>query len=133
MTSPPPSGPVPLVLLVDDNAKNLRLAGDVLRAAGFQTIEATTGGAGIALAIERAPDVILLDLELPDMPGADVALALRKESQTARIPVIALSARRYVGDHELLAAAGFAGHLEKPIDVGAFPEQVRSYCGPASA
>lgn len=133
MTSPPPSAPVPLVLLVDDNAKNLRLAGDVLRAAGIRTIEAATGRAGIALAIERKPDVILLDLELPDMHGADVALELRKESQTARIPVVALSARRYVGDRERLAAAGFAGYLEKPIDVGEFPEQVLSYCGPASA
>ena len=133
MTSPPPNTPVPLVLLVDDNAKNLRLAGDVLRAAGFQTIEATTGRAGIALAIERTPDVILLDLELPDMHGADVALVLHKKSQTAGIPVVALSARRYVGDRERLAAAGFSGYLEKPIDVGAFPEQVRSYCGPTSA
>src|SRR5919206_215045 len=98
-----------------------------LRAAGFQTIEATTGRAGIALAIETTPQLILLDLELPDMRGADVALELRRQSQTARIPVVALSARRYVGDRERLAAAGFAGYLEKPIDVGKFPEQVRSY------
>jgi two-component system cell cycle response regulator DivK len=140
MTSPPPSarnsGPataVPLVLVVDDNEKNRKLARDVLRAAGLQTIEAASGGEGIALAAERLPDVILLDLRLPDMDGAEVARTLRDRAQTARIPVVALSARRYAGDSDQLLAAGFAGYLEKPIDVRAFPEQVRSYCGRASA
>jgi two-component system, cell cycle response regulator DivK len=140
MTSPPPgvrnSGPataVPLVLIVDDNEKNRKLARDVLRAAGLQTIEAASGGEGIALAAQRLPDVILLDLRLPDMDGAEVARTLRDRAQTARIPVVALSARRYAGDSDQLLAAGFAGYLEKPIDVGAFPEQVRSYSERASA
>jgi two-component system, cell cycle response regulator DivK len=140
MTSPPPSarnsGPataVPLVLIVDDNEKNRKLARDVLRAAGLQTIEAASGGEGIALAAERLPDVILMDLRLPDMDGAEVARTLRDRAQTARIPVVALSARRYAGDSDQLLAAGFAGYLEKPIDVGAFPEQVRSYSERASA
>ena len=133
MTSSPPSGRVPLVLIVDDNEKNRRLAREVLRADGLRTIEAASGGAGIALAAERMPDVILLDIELPDMDGTEVASELRKEARTAQIPVVAHSARPYVGDRDRLLDAGFVGYLEKPIDVSEFPEQVRSFCRPLSA
>jgi two-component system, cell cycle response regulator DivK len=128
-----PTTPVPLVLIVDDNEKSRKLARDVLRAAGLRTIEAASGGEGIALAVERLPDVILLDLRLPDMDGTDVARTLRDGARTARIPVVALSAQRYAGDSDRLLAAGFAGYLEKPIHVGDFPQQVRSYCGPVTA
>jgi two-component system cell cycle response regulator DivK len=138
VTAPSPSardgGPTPaapLVLVVDDNEKNRRLARDVLRAAGLRTLEAASGGAGIALAADTLPDVILLDLQLPDMDGTDVARELRKEERTAQIPVVAWSARPYVGESHGLLAAGFVGYLQKPIDVGEFPKQVRSYCGPA--
>jgi two-component system cell cycle response regulator DivK len=131
VTSPPPSAP--LVLIVDDNERNRRLAREVLRADGLRTIEAATGRAGIALAAEQMPNVILLDIELPDMHGTDVAVQLGKEAGTERIPVVALSARPYLGDREGLLAAGFVGYLEKPIDVNEFPGQVRSYCRPASA
>jgi two-component system cell cycle response regulator DivK len=126
VTSPPPSAP--LVLIVDDNEQNRRLARDVLRAAGLRTIEAATGEAGVALAAQEMPDVILMDLELPDMDGTQVARELGNDARTARIPVVALSARRFVGDRDRLLTAGFVGYLEKPIDVNAFPEQVRSYC-----
>jgi two-component system, cell cycle response regulator DivK len=128
VTAPSPSVEIPLVLIVDDNERNRRLSGEVLRAAGFRTIEAATGAAGIALAADRMPDVILLDIELPDMNGADVARELRREARTARIPVVAHSARPYVGEDDRLLEAGFVGYLEKPIDVREFPEQVRSFC-----
>lgn len=105
----------------------------MLRAAGLRTLEAATGGEAIALAGEGLPDVILLDLRLPDMDGMDVARALERDPRTARIPVVALSALRYAGDSDRLLAAGFSGYLEKPIDVGAFPERVRSYCRRATA
>jgi two-component system, cell cycle response regulator DivK len=123
------SAPVsPLVLIVDDNEKNRKLARDVLRAAGIRTIETASGRESIALAAERRPDVILLDLRLPDMDGPDVARTLRDGAQTAGIPIVALSALRYSGDGASQLPAGFAGYLEKPIDVRAFPEQVSSYC-----
>jgi two-component system cell cycle response regulator DivK len=118
----------PLVLIVDDNAKNLKLARDVLQAAGMRTLEAETGAQGIALAVEHVPDVILMDLRLPDMHGADAARALADDVRTAHLPIVALSALQLVGDDEWLLAAGFAGYLEKPIDVQAFPERVRSFC-----
>jgi two-component system cell cycle response regulator DivK len=123
----------PLVLIVDDNEKNLKLARDVLRAAGFRTLEAATGAEGIALAAEYLPDVILMDLRLPDMDGTDAARALGARAQTARVPVVALSALPFEAEDEWLLAAGFAGYLEKPINVGEFPDQVSRYCTRAGA
>jgi two-component system, cell cycle response regulator DivK len=118
---------VPLVLIVDDNEKNRKLARDVLRAAGFRTLEAARGDEAIAVAAWSRPDVILLDLRLPDMDGTDVARGLRGGAETGRIPVVALSASPEAGSDRLLAA-GFDGYLQKPIDVRAFPEQVRRFC-----
>jgi two-component system cell cycle response regulator DivK len=122
------STPGRLALIVDDNAKNRRLARDVLAASGFRTLEAATGAEAIALAANRSPDVVLLDLRLPDMDGAEVARELRGRAGTRGIPVVALSALQSAADAGELHAAGFAGYLEKPIDVAAFPEQVRGYC-----
>jgi two-component system cell cycle response regulator DivK len=126
VTSPPPDAEPPLVLIVDDNARNLKLAGDVLGAAGFRILEAATGAEAIALANERLPDVVLMDLRLPDMDGADAVRELRGGARTARIPVVALSALRADGGWFL--GAGFAGYLEKPINVRDFPDQVQRYC-----
>ena len=118
----------PLVLIVDDNETNRKLARDVLRAAGLRTIETASGRETLDLAAERRPDVILLDLRLPDMDGVEVARRLQGEADTASIPVVALSALRGADEGASLRTAGFAGYLEKPIDVGRFPAQVRSYC-----
>lgn len=136
MTSPPPGAPShepgdaesPLVLIVDDNEQNRKLARDVLRTAGFRTLEAATGAEGIALAAEHLPDVVLMDVQLPDMNGTDAARKLGEATLTARIPVVALSALQLEGSDEWLLAGGFAGYLEKPFDVGKFPDQVRRYC-----
>jgi two-component system cell cycle response regulator DivK len=115
------------VLIVDDNPKNLKLVRDVLRAAAFETVEATTGAEAIALAAEHLPDVILMDLRLPDMDGTDAARRLGKEARTASIPIVAVSSLPLGGGGEWLRAAGFAGWLEKPIRVREFPDQVRRY------
>jgi two-component system cell cycle response regulator DivK len=119
---------VPLVLIVDDNEKNRKLARDVLRAAGLRTLEASRGDEAISVATDHRPDVILLDLRLPDMNGTEVALELRRGNETERIPVVALSASTYAWNGDRLLAAGFDGYLQKPIDVRAFPEQVRGFC-----
>jgi len=119
---------VPSVLIVDDNDKNRKLAGNVLRAAGFRTLEAATGGEAIALAAEHVPDVILMDLRLPDMDGTQAARTIRRADRTAAIPVVAMSASALEGGADWLEAAGFAGWLEKPIHVGTFAELVRRYC-----
>ena len=140
MTSEPPSPEdgapapaAPLVLIVDDDERNRKLAQDVLRRSGLRTIEAAGGRAAIALARECLPDVVLLDLRLPDMEGRDVARALGEEERTAHIPVVALTALRYPDGGARLLADGFSGYLEKPIDVRTFPGQVRRHCGRARA
>jgi two-component system cell cycle response regulator DivK len=119
---------VTLVLIVDDNEKNRKLARDVLSAAGFQTLEAASGAEGISRAGEHLPDVILLDLRLPDMDGTDAVAAICHEPTTASIPVVALSALPLEGDDDWLLAPGFAGYVEKPIRIKDFPDQVRRYC-----
>ena len=80
-----------LVLVVDDDSRNRRLVCDVLLAAGFRTIVAGTGREGVALAAEHLPDVILMDLSLPDMDGTEAARILRDDAGTAAIPVVLLS------------------------------------------
>jgi two-component system, cell cycle response regulator DivK len=122
---------VTLVLIVDDNDKNRKLARDVLSAAGFQTLEAASGAEGISLAAEHAPDVILMDLRLPDMDGTDAAQRLGAETRTASIPVVALSALPLEDSGDWLQATGFAGWLEKPINIAQFADHVRGYCAEA--
>jgi two-component system, cell cycle response regulator DivK len=129
--SPEGAAPVPatpLVLVVDDDERNRKLAQDVLGRSGLRTILAASGRAAVELARERLPDVVLLDLRLPDMEGSDVARAIREEERTAHIPVVALTALRYPAGGARLLADGFSGYLEKPIDVRTFPDQVRGYC-----
>lgn len=119
---------MPVVLIIDDSDANRKLARVVLRADGFETVEAATGADGIALAIEHVPDVILMDLRLPDMDGAQAAQRLDEHERTSRIPVVAMSVMPLEESGEWLEAAGFAGWLAKPIRVGTFPDQVRLYC-----
>ena len=135
MTSPSPQArdsgrlaDVPLVLIVDDNEKNRKLARDVLRAAGLRTLEAGRGDEAISVATDNRPDVILLDLRLPDMNGTEVARELRCRAETGAVPVVALSASAYAWSTDRLLEAGFDGYLQKPIDVREFPEQVRGFC-----
>ena len=125
MTAGAPA-PEPLVLIVDDDERNRRLARDVLGAAGLRTIEAATGAEAVELAGRDHPDVILLDLGLPDLDGASVARALGAAAGTAHIPVVAFSALPQAGDWH--RDAGFAGYLEKPFDVLELPDRVRSFC-----
>jgi len=117
-----------LVLIVDDNERNVKLARDVLRFAGFRTLEAATGGEGISLATEHLPDVVLMDIRLPDMDGTVVLRQLKREPRTAQIQVVALTSFAMKGDRERFLAEGFDGYLEKPISVTAFPGQVRTFC-----
>jgi two-component system, cell cycle response regulator DivK len=120
-----------LVLIVDDNETNRKLARDVLRAAGFETLEAASAAEGIALAAKRLPDVILMDLRLPDMNGTEAARRLATEARTTSIPVVALSSLPVEGGGDWLEASGFAGWLEKPIRVSEFPDQVRRFSAEA--
>jgi two-component system, cell cycle response regulator DivK len=117
-----------LVLVVDDDARNRKLTCDLLLAAEFLTIGADSGQEAVALAAEHLPDVILMDLSLPDMDGTEAARILRDEATTAAIPVVLLSSITLEEGAAWLATAGFAGYLAKPIDIDAFPDQVRRFC-----
>jgi two-component system cell cycle response regulator DivK len=117
----------PLILIVDDNEKNVKLARDVLRFAGFRTLEAGSAAEGISLAAEHGPDLVLMDIRLPDMDGTGALQRHRDNEGTAGIPVVALTTFAMKGDRERFLAAGFDGYLEKPITVREFPDQVRSH------
>jgi two-component system, cell cycle response regulator DivK len=114
-----------LVLIVDDNEKNLKLARDVLRHGGFRTIEAGTGGDGVSLAAEHLPAVVLMDIRLPDMDGTEALRRLKADERTASIPVVALTSFAMQGDRERFLADGFDDYLAKPISVRDFAEQIR--------
>jgi two-component system cell cycle response regulator DivK len=117
-----------LVLIVDDNEKNVKLVRDLLQFAGFRTLESFTGGGAVSMAAEHLPDVILMDIRLPDMSGNEALRRIRDAEATASIPVVALTSLAMKGDRERLLAEGFDGYLEKPIDVRELPGQVQSYC-----
>ena len=117
----------PLVLIVDDNEQNAKLVRDVLQAAGFRTIEAETGAEALRRASVDHPDVILLDMRLPDLDGPDVARRLKRDARTAHIPVVALTSLALGEGSDWFLAAGFDGYLEKPIDVHEFPDEVRRF------
>jgi two-component system cell cycle response regulator DivK len=117
-----------LILIVEDNDKNLKLARDVLQYRGFRTLEAVTAADGIAQAVEHQPDLVLMDIQLPDADGISALHRLRTEPATRTIPVVALTASVMEADRERLSAAGFDGYLAKPIDVKTFPDQVQHYC-----
>jgi two-component system cell cycle response regulator DivK len=116
-----------LILIVEDNERNLKLARDLLRYHGFETIEARNAEDGVALAADRRPDLILMDIQLPGADGVVALDRLRADSRTASIGVVALTAFAMSDDRQRLLDAGFDGYLEKPIDVRAFPGQVLAF------
>jgi two-component system cell cycle response regulator DivK len=119
-----------LVLVVDDNEKNARLACDVLGLAGMRTLTAATAEEGLALARARRPDLVLMDLRLPDIDGGEAARRLAADERTAGIPVVALSALPLDASNAWFREAGFVAYIEKPIDVRELPARVRRHLTP---
>ena len=105
------------VLVVEDNAKNMKLFRDVLAATGFRTLGATTGAEAVALAGAHLPDLVLMDVQLPDFDGVEALARLRADDRTASIPVMAVTAQAMRGDRERFLAAGFDAYVAKPVDV----------------
>lgn len=116
-----------LILIVDDNENNRKLARDVLEFAGFDTVVATGGVEGVALAMEHKPDLVLMDIRMPDLSGTEALKLLREDSRTAAIPVVALTSSTMRGDEQRFIAEGFDGYLAKPISVREFPDKVREF------
>jgi two-component system cell cycle response regulator DivK len=117
-----------LILIVEDNEMNLKLARDVLRFNDFRTVEATSGEDALLMAREHLPDLVLMDIALPGIDGVEAARQLRAAPETAAIPIVALTASVMDTDRARFVNAGFAGLIAKPINVLRFPEQVLAYC-----
>jgi len=114
-----------LILIVEDNEKNLKLVRDVLQYKGYQTIEAGTGEEGVRLAKARIPDLVLMDIQLPGMDGIRALGELRADPTTRAIPVIAVTASAMTHDRKKILAAGFDGYQSKPIKVKELMDAVR--------
>lgn len=117
-----------LILIVEDNEKNLKLVRDVLQFKGYRVLEARTAEDGIALAQSQSPNLILMDIQLPGTDGVSAIRQLRADPHMDSIPVIALTAFAMKDDRDRFLEAGFDGYISKPISIREFPEQVRLFC-----
>jgi two-component system cell cycle response regulator DivK len=115
------------ILVVEDNPKNLKLVRDVLTHSGYEVIEATSGEDGVRLAGETAPDLILMDLQLPGIDGAEALRRIRVSETNPDVPVVAVTAFAMNVDRQRAFDSGFDGFVEKPISVRGLPQQVRDF------
>ncbi len=113
-----------VILIVEDNPRNMKLVRDVLQVKGHATLEATTGEDGVALAMEKLPDLVLMDIQLPGINGIQALGQLRANATTAKIPVIAVTASVMQQDRKLITEAGFDGYIGKPINLAEFLQTV---------
>ena len=117
------------ILIVEDNEKNMKLVRDILQFKGYQTIEAVTGNQGLALARERHPDLILMDIQLPDINGIEALRVIRADASLARTPVIAVSASVMPDEQQKIVTSGFDAYVTKPIDLKSFIATVEKFAG----
>lgn len=113
-----------LILIIEDNERNLKLVRDVLQVKGFATLEAGNAEEGIRLAAERKPNLILMDIQLPGMSGIEALTVLRADPATKSIPVIAVTASVMQQDRKQITEAGFDGYVGKPISIKEFMQTV---------
>lgn len=116
-----------LILIVEDNEKNMKLVRDVLQAKGYATIEAVTGEDGVRLATERKPDLILMDIQLPDIDGIAALRRIREDKALDRIPVLAVSASVMPDEQRQIVSSGFDAYLTKPISLKPFLAAVERF------
>ena len=108
------------ILIVEDNEKNMKLARDILRAKGYATLEAVNGLDGVKLALQHKPDLVLMDIQLPDINGIEAFERIRGDAATATVPVVAFTASVTANDRSRIGDAGFDGFLGKPINLKEF-------------
>ena len=112
------------ILIVEDNEKNMKLVRDILRHNGHETIEAPTGGEGVRLASEKKPDLILMDIQLPDIDGIEALRRIRQDATLDAVAVIAVSASVMPDDQQKIVTSGFDAFVTKPISLKPFLETV---------
>lgn len=115
------------VLIVEDNELNMKLFHDLLEAHGYSTLQARTGPEALSLAAQHRPDLILMDIQLPEISGLQVTQQLKNNDSLSSIPVIAVTAFAMKGDEERIRAGGCEDYIAKPISVAGFLEKVKRY------
>jgi two-component system cell cycle response regulator DivK len=115
------------ILIVEDNEKNMKLVRDILQHKGYQTLEAATGEDGVRLATEHKPDLILMDIQLPDIDGITALRRIREEKALDRIPVLAVSASVMPDEQQQIVSSGFDAYLTKPISLKPFMATVERF------
>ena len=117
------------VLIVEDNELNMKLFNDLLEASGYRTLQTRNGFDAIELARKHRPDLILMDIQLPEVSGLDVTRWIKEDDELRSIPIIAVTAFAMKGDEERIRAGGCEAYISKPISVTKFLETVRHYLG----
>jgi len=115
------------ILIVEDNEKNMKLVRDILRHNGHATIEAPTGGEGVRLASEKKPDLILMDIQLPDIDGIEALRRIREDRALDAVAVIAVSASVMPDDQQKIVTSGFDAFVTKPINLKQFLDTVKRF------
>jgi two-component system cell cycle response regulator DivK len=108
------------ILIVEDNALNMRLFNDVLQASGYQTLQTGDGNEAVAFAVEHRPDLILMDMRLPGISGLEATQLIKARDELRHIPIIAVTASALKGDEEKILAGGCDGFIAKPISIPGF-------------
>ncbi len=119
------------VMIVEDNELNMKLFRDLIEACGYETVRTRNGLEAIDLARANRPDLILMDIQLPEVSGLEVTKWLKDDDELHAIPVIAVTAFAMKGDEERIRQGGCEGYISKPISVPKFIETIRSYLGDA--
>jgi two-component system cell cycle response regulator DivK len=115
------------ILVIEDNEKNIYLVTFILEKSGYKVVQSRDGQAGIALARQIKPDLILLDIQLPVMDGYAVAQELTKNGELGHVPIIAVTSYAMLGDRERALQAGCVGYIEKPINPATFVAEIEQY------
>lgn len=119
------------VMIVEDNELNMKLFRDIIEATGFETIQTRSGLEALDLARAHKPDLILMDIQLPEVSGLEVTKWLKQDDDLHTIPVIAVTAFAMKGDEDRIRQGGCEGYISKPISVPKFIETIKSYLGEA--
>lgn len=117
------------VLIVEDNELNMKLFNDLLEAHGYATVQTRSGVEAVGLARQHMPNLILMDIQLPEVSGLQVTQWLKDDPELAHIPIVAITAFAMKGDEEKIRQGGCEAYLSKPISVVKFLETVRNYIG----
>ena len=119
------------ILIVEDNENNMMLVRDVLQMKGYTVLEATTGAEGVSLTLEAKPDLVLMDIQLPDIDGIAALAQIRANDAAKKIPMLAVSASVMPEEKQKIVASGFDAYITKPLNMKSFVETVERLIGKA--